>query len=177
MTAERWQQLKELCDLALDREPGERSRFLAKACLDDEELRRLAESMIAPTSSGVFERSTLDRTGVEVQPGGAAACPAARLPAAIGRYRILRIIGEGGMGVVYEAEQDHPQRRVALKVIKPGLGSRQTLRRFERESQALARQHHIGIAQVYEAASADSDFGPQPYFVMEFVEGKPLREY
>src|SRR6187549_709763 len=71
--------------------------------------------------------------------------------AVIGNYKIVRMIGEGGMGAVYEAEQEHPRRTVALKVIKPGLASPQLLRRFTQESQALARLQHPGIAQIYDA--------------------------
>jgi eukaryotic-like serine/threonine-protein kinase len=92
-----------------------------------------------------------------------------RLPVAIGRYRILRLIGEGGMGAVYEAEQEQPRRTVALKVIKAAWASPEQLRRFEQEAQALARLHHPGIAQVYEAGAPDTGFGPQPYFAMELI--------
>src|SRR5262245_47281231 len=68
----------------------------------------------------------------------------------IGRYRITRLIGEGGMGAVYEAEQEQPRRTVALKVIKPGMASPELLRRFAQESQALGRLQHPGIAQIYD---------------------------
>jgi eukaryotic-like serine/threonine-protein kinase len=102
---------------------------------------------------------------------------AATLPTNIGRYRILRLLGEGGMGVVYEAEQSQPRRLVALKMIKAAWASPETLRRFEAESQALARLQHPGIAQIYEAGSADTGFGVQPYFAMELIHGKPLLEY
>ena len=81
------------------------------------------------------------------------------------------------MGTVYEAEQDRPRRTVALKVIKPGFASPALLRRFEVESQALGRLQHPGIAQVYEAATADSGSGPQPYFAMELIRGKSLHNY
>jgi len=99
------------------------------------------------------------------------------LPETIGRYRILRPLGEGGMGTVFEAEQEQPRRTVALKVIRTALVSAELLRRFGREAQALARLHHPGIAQVYEAGAADYGFGPQPYFAMEFVQGKPLNQH
>ena len=102
---------------------------------------------------------------------------AATRPGVIARYRIIRLIGEGGMGAVYEAEQDQPRRTVALKVIKPGLASPELLRRFEQESQALGRLQHPGIAQIYEAGTADTGFGPQPYFAMEFIRGRSLKEY
>ncbi len=99
------------------------------------------------------------------------------LPASIGRYRIIRLLGEGGMGAVYEAEQDQPRRRVALKVIRAAWASPELLRRFEQESQALGRLHHPGIAQIYEAGSADTGFGVQPFFAMELIQGKPLVDY
>jgi tetratricopeptide (TPR) repeat protein/predicted Ser/Thr protein kinase len=99
------------------------------------------------------------------------------LPEKIGRYRILRLLGEGGMGSVFEAEQDQPRRTVALKVIRTGLPTADVLRRFDRESQALALLHHPGIAQVYEAGASDSGWGTQPYFAMEYIEGLPLDRY
>jgi eukaryotic-like serine/threonine-protein kinase len=99
------------------------------------------------------------------------------IPKFIGRYRILRLLGEGGMGAVYEAEQDQPRRLVALKVIRAAWAGPELLRRFEQESQALARLHHPGIAQIYEAGSAETPFGVQPFFAMELIQGKPLVQY
>jgi WD40 repeat protein/predicted Ser/Thr protein kinase len=95
-------------------------------------------------------------------------------PPAIARYRVVRVLGEGGMGTVYEAEQDNPRRAVALKVIRPGLVSPELLRRFAREAQILGLLHHPGIAQIYEAAVAEDG---QPFFAMEFIRGVPLDEY
>jgi hypothetical protein len=95
------------------------------------------------------------------------------VPSRIGRYRILRLLGEGGMGAVYEAEQDLPRRTVALKLIRAGYASAEMLRRFENEAQALGRLHHPGIAQIYEAGRA----GNQPYFAMELVHGETLLAY
>ncbi len=97
-----------------------------------------------------------------------------RMPASFGRYRILRLHGEGGMGTVYEAEQDNPRRTVALKVIRPGLVSAELLNRFSHEAQILGRLQHPGIAQVYEAGRGDDG---QPFFAMEFICGMPLDEY
>ena len=87
----------------------------------------------------------------------------------IGAYRILSTLGEGGMGVVYKAEQDHPRRTVALKVIKPGFLNAELLHRFDREAEVLGRLHHLGIAQIYDAGTADTPSGTQPYFAMEYV--------
>ena len=98
-------------------------------------------------------------------------------PLMIGRYRIVRLLGEGGMGSVYLAEQESPNRVVALKVIKPAFVNSDTLYRFAQEAHVLGRLHHPGIAQVYEAGTADSGLGPQPYFAMELIEGHSLLEY
>jgi eukaryotic-like serine/threonine-protein kinase len=99
------------------------------------------------------------------------------LPATIGHYRVVHLLGEGGMGVVYEAEQENPRRAVALKVLKPGFAGAELRRRFEQECSALGRLQHPGIAQIYEAGTADAGFGPQPYFAMELVNGRPLLEH
>jgi serine/threonine protein kinase len=94
-------------------------------------------------------------------------------PTELGPYRILGPIGQGGMGTVYEAEQDSPRRTVALKVIRPGLATDEHLRRFELESLVLGRLQHPGIAQVFEASTARTDAGMQPFFAMELVRGLP----
>ena len=93
----------------------------------------------------------------------------------IGPYTLLQPIGEGGMGVVYLAEQQQPvQRRVALKVIKPGMDSTAVIARFEAERQALALMDHPNIAQVFDAGATETG---RPYFVMELVRGIPITEY
>ena len=98
-------------------------------------------------------------------------------PATIGAYRILGVLGEGGMGTVYRAEQHNPQRHVALKVIRPGIATAEHLRRFEQEAEMLGRLQHPGIAQIYEAGTATGAGGTQPYFAMEFIRGLSLTEY
>jgi hypothetical protein len=93
----------------------------------------------------------------------------------IGRYKLLRVLGEGGMGIVYLAEQHQPiRRKVALKVIKPGMDSRRVIARFEAEQQALALMNHPHVARVYDAGVAPSG---HPYFVMEHVSGIPITEH
>ncbi len=93
----------------------------------------------------------------------------------IGPYKLLQEIGEGGMGVVYMAEQKQPiERRVALKIIKPGMDTRQVIARFEAEEQALAMMDHPNIAKVLDAGTTDSG---RPYFVMELVNGIPVTQY
>jgi len=93
----------------------------------------------------------------------------------IGRYKLLSVLGEGGMGVVYLAEQQHPfKRQVALKIIKPGMDSRAVIARFEAEQQALALLEHPHIARIHDAGLTQS---ARPYFVMEYVKGTPVTEY
>jgi tetratricopeptide (TPR) repeat protein len=146
-----------LCDLDLS----------ANSNVDDSSFTNLGDppSTVSPAAS------------LAAAAAGAAPGRARRQPVAIGRYRILRRIGEGGMGSVYEAEQEEPRRVVALKVIKPGLTDPEFLRRFRRESQALARLQHPGIAQIYEAGAEESEAGVQPFFAMEFIHGETLLEY
>ena len=131
-----------------------------------------------PKSPSCCDEVTND--GTPVTPQVTFASPADHtptLPASIGRYGILRLLGEGGMGAVYEAEQDFPHRRVALKVIRAGHATGEMLRRFENETQALGRLQHPGIAQIYEAGTTETPFGRQPYFAMELVHGQALLSY
>jgi serine/threonine protein kinase/tetratricopeptide (TPR) repeat protein len=95
----------------------------------------------------------------------------------VGPYRILRKLGEGGMGTVYEAQQENPRRVVALKMVRPGLMSSTLMARFRHEAQALGRLRHPGIAQIYEAGTHQTSHGRQPFFVMELVHGQTLGEY
>ncbi len=95
----------------------------------------------------------------------------------LGRYRVVRKIAEGGMGAVYEAEQDNPRRTVALKVLRQDLTSPSRLRRFEHEAQILGRLSHPSIAQIFEAGSAGEGDEARPFFVMELVEGRPLTAF
>jgi WD40 repeat protein/serine/threonine protein kinase len=93
----------------------------------------------------------------------------------IGNYKLLRILGEGGFGIVYLAEQERPIRRqVALKIIKPGMDSTQVIRRFEAERQALALLDHPNVAHVYDAGTTEAG---RPYFAMEYVKGVPITEH
>jgi tetratricopeptide (TPR) repeat protein/predicted Ser/Thr protein kinase len=179
MTPERWQTAKEICYAVLDREAGERSAVLLELCAGDDELRREVEVMIADAGSEASVETISARRAAA--PAGAPRIAALGssgwIPERIGDYRILRVIGEGGMGVVYEARQEEPSRTVALKVIRPGLASPEVLRRFRQEAQALGRLQHPGIAQIYEAGTAETSSGPQPYFAMEFIRGQSLRSY
>ncbi|RMF85088.1 MAG: serine/threonine protein kinase, partial [Planctomycetota bacterium] len=103
--------------------------------------------------------------------------PQSTPPEHIGRYRILRRIGSGGMGAVYEAEQENPRRVVALKVIRASVLSADTIRRFSQEAHVLGRLQHPGIAQIYEAGVAQLGEESQPFFAMEYVRGRSLLQY
>jgi len=96
----------------------------------------------------------------------------------LGGVKIVRLIGEGGMGRVYEAVQDRPERTVAVKVIRQGITSEKTLRRFEREAEFLAKLQHPGIARIYIVGTYSSDYGDVPFYVMEFIiDAKPITNY
>ena len=136
----------------------------------------MSEETLATTATPPPEDDS-GETSAYVYATAAVRSVAPGVPEFIGHYRILRLIAQGGMGAVYEAEQEKPHRIVALKVIKPGYANEEMTRRFELESQALGRLHHPGIAQIYEAGSAETVFGVQPYFAMEFIEGLSLVAY
>src|SRR6185369_5501170 len=155
-----------------------REAFIREACGKDAAmLERLRGLLRAHDRAGRF----LDhkRPGAEAfaaAPDGATiACVAEKVGDRIGRYKLLQQIGEGGCGVVYVAEQEEPvRRRVALKVIKPGMDTRSVIARFEAERQALALMDHPNIARVFDAGATESG---RPYFVMELVRGVKITEY
>jgi non-specific serine/threonine protein kinase/serine/threonine-protein kinase len=180
MDRQRWRQIEEIYHAALEQEPSHRDRFLDVVCQEDHELRRQLDALLEQeANSGIMDRPLWSsHSGFAADSPRQDSTPFGLPPdSVLGGYRILRLIGEGGMGAVYEAEQIKPRRTVALKVIKPALASEGNLRRFELESQALARLQHPGIAQIYEAGSTDAGFGPQPYFAMEFIRGVSLARY
>ncbi len=155
------------------RSAAERSSYLAEACAGDADLRRRVEKMLAAQSEGrSFLESpaaaeliaSFDQQAITEGPG-----------AVIGPYKLLEQIGEGGFGVVFMAEQTQPVRRkVALKVLKPGMDTRQVVARFEAERQALAIMDHPNIAKVFDGGATPTG---RPYFVMELVKGVPITEF
>ena len=151
--------------------PGEREAYLAAQCGDDVALRReVAQLLQHQAQAGAF---------LEAPAAGLMAtadAPRTERPGTvIGPYKLLQQIGEGGMGTVFMAEQTQPvQRKVALKVIKPGMDSRQVVARFEAERQALSMMDHVNIARVLDAGATESG---RPYFVMELVHGVPITKY
>ncbi len=167
--AERHARLKELFFAAREIPAEERGAFLAAACGDDDELRREVESLLAHDQAAT---APLDEQASGVTPLRPVE-PAP--PAEIGPYRLLQKLGQGGMGEVWEAEQQRPVgRRVAVKLIKWGMAGGEVLARFESERQALALMSHPSIAGIYDAGATPSG---RPYFVMELVAGVPITEY
>jgi serine/threonine protein kinase/tetratricopeptide (TPR) repeat protein len=150
--------------------PDQRSLFLDSACRGNEELRRQVEELLrAHGGVGNF------LGGPSNQPGQSIDISAQRMDATIGHYKLIEQIGEGGFGIVFLAEQQQPvQRKVALKVLKPGMDSKQVIARFEAERQALALMDHPNIARVLDAGQTASN---RPYFVMELVKGIPITRY
>jgi predicted Ser/Thr protein kinase len=170
---EHWQKVDRVCQSALAVEESQRGAFIEKACGGDESLRHAVESLLAYAEMDSFLESPASEV-LSKRLAGETACP---IGSSVGRYRVVRLLGAGGMGTVYEAEQDQPRRIVALKVIKPGFATAETIRRFQQESEVLGRLQHPGIAQIHEASTADTGFGPQPYFAMELIRGQALHEY
>jgi tetratricopeptide (TPR) repeat protein len=159
--------VRDLFDRAADVPPADRAAALSAA---DPAVRAEVEALLAHDADETdsFLRSPLERVA-DTDPWGGAGT--GQEPAHVGRYRVLRRLGAGGMGAVYEAEQDKPRRTVALKAIRPGLVSPDVVARFAHEAAILGRLQHPGIAQVYDAGVAADG---QPYFAMEFVSGRPL---
>jgi serine/threonine protein kinase/formylglycine-generating enzyme required for sulfatase activity len=185
MDRERFLRMRELFGAALELAPGQRAPFLQEACGGDEELLAAVERLLLiEQGAGNF----LEGPVPVIIPTDTAA--SRLLGQRIGRYRILGILSEGGMGVVYEALQERPERIVALKVIRQGIISRSAARRFEYEGQVLARLHHPHIAQIIEvgthvegeaegsgAGAASSAVG-LPYLVMEYIaEARTITDY
>jgi tetratricopeptide (TPR) repeat protein len=181
--------LKELFAAASELAPPERAGFLGRECGDDEELRWRVETLLYAhdaSSSYLIEPppAPADETGgFTPDPRGPGAQPPTldygpeHAPGAViaGRYTLVNKIGEGGMGEVWVARQSEPvKRKVALKIIKPGMDSRQVVARFELERQALALMDHPNIARVLDGGLTPAG---QPYFVMELVNGLPLTRY
>ena len=159
---------------ALNRAPAEREAFLAEACGDDQALRQQVRELLAAhdAAGGFMDDTELISPRIEEE--------MARLQPEkpgdwIGPYKLLQQIGEGGFGVVWMAEQEQPvRRRVALKIIKMGMDTREVIARFEQERQALAMMEHPNIARVLDAGA--TPFG-RPFFVMELVRGIRITDF
>jgi len=170
---ERLKDLRAIFQNALEIEDREqRKAYLDEACRADERLRADVEALLdAHEQAGDFLEGPAGASNVTLDSSPRIDGPGT----AIGRYELLELIGEGGMGLVYLAEQKEPVRRkVALKIIKPGMDSKQVIARFESERQTLAVLDHPNIAHVFDAGCTETG---RPYFVMEFVKGLPITSY
>ncbi|HEX2839010.1 MAG TPA: serine/threonine-protein kinase, partial [Phycisphaerales bacterium] len=166
MTQDRPTSLVDLLGEAADLPPPMREAFIRQSCKDPATLAEALSLLHAMERAGGF----MGRSG---QP--TVADNEERPGRTIGPYRLIEQIGEGGFGVVFAAEQREPiQRRVALKIIKPGMDSRAVVARFEQERQALALMDHPGIARVFDAGTTP---GGRPYFAMEYIKGQPITHY
>ena len=179
--------IDDLFDLALQQsDAAARSAFLDQACHGQPELRaRLDALLAADAKASRFLPETIPSEDVSAPSGGdrpalGSDAPDCSVPSAvpsqqIGRYKLLEKIGEGGFGEVWMAEQKEPvRRRVALKIIKLGMDTRQVVARFEAERQALALMDHPNIAKVFDGGATESG---RPFFVMELVRGVPITKF
>ncbi len=184
MPSERHQKSSDLFRAACEMAPDARAAFIEEACAGDTKLRAEVEALLAHDEQHPSFLETPQTLEAPSNPGhktrtgkspAAAAAGRTTHPEQIGPYRILEKVGEGGMGVVYVAEQREPVRRkVALKVIKLGMDTKHVLARFEVEHHALTIMNHPNIARVYDAGATPEG---RRYFVMEHVPGIPINDY
>jgi serine/threonine protein kinase len=169
MTPQMWRRIERILDRAMELDSIDRAVFLDETCAGDPGLRDEVERLLEADRNG-SRAQFLELPAVVPEP--ADSIPMAQFK---DKYRILRKLGEGGMGEVYEAEQLRPVRRtVALKLVKSGMDSRQVVARFETERQALALMNHPNIARVFDAGETVDG---RAYFVMEHVRGVPITEH
>lgn len=175
MDPEKWGRIKELFGLALEREPDQRAGFLEEACRGDPTLRSEVESLLASYHAS---RPSAGRANPSSYPTVTTATEAADIMAGqrIGAYQVTREIGHGGMAIVYLAVRadDQYRKRVAIKVVGPGLSGEEILQRFRNERQTLAALDHSNIVKLLDGGSTEEG---QPYLVMEYVEGMRIDEY
>ncbi len=171
--AHSFQAIRDLFERALDVAPDERSDWLRETTGGDADLIAEVDKLLRIDADG---SSVLDTPPAVPDIADLPADAGAQwLGRTIGSFRLAAVLGRGGMGTVFEAEQERPRRRVALKVMRQAIGDEKARVRFEYEAEILARLQHPGIAQVYEAATFEADGVPQPYFAMELIDGgRPL---
>lgn len=180
MDRNRFQKAMDIFDRARSLRDEQRTAFLDETCAADPELRAEVEELLRHDErpAAMFQ-TTSDGGGAAILAESIRKMdpPHGAIPKRIGRYTITRLIGEGGMGTVYEAQQEHPRRTVAVKVLRGGATSPSLLRRFAYEAQVLGRLQHPGIAQIIEAGVADTGLGEQPFLVMELINGQRLDRF
>jgi tetratricopeptide (TPR) repeat protein/tRNA A-37 threonylcarbamoyl transferase component Bud32 len=166
--------VQEIFEQVIERPAEDRAVFLDGACGDDEALRKEVDALLLAhdEAQGFLDLPTIDGGEPDVT---VAPLPSEEAGMVIGRYKLLEVIGEGGFGTVWMAEQKEPvKRRVALKIIKLGMDTKQVIARFEAERQALAMMDHPNIAKVFDAGATESG---RPFFVMELIRGVPIVDY
>jgi serine/threonine protein kinase/tetratricopeptide (TPR) repeat protein len=175
MSDPEWARAKEIFGLALELPREQHASFIEAACAGEPGLRARVQGLLAADEGAGDFLSAPSLIGLD-SPGAAVDTEsAAGVGRRIGPYTLLNKIGEGGFGTVFEAEQSEPlRRRVALKVIKLGMDTRQVIAQFEHERQALALMDHPNIARVFDAGATSEG---RPYFVMEFITGMPITQY
>lgn len=191
---EREQQIEMISHAALARDDGEREAFIKQACAGDPELQNEVKACIAMfEKTEAYQLANQTQTFITSDPPNLEATTQLFADAAtmglteeeqsslfieptVGQYRIIRILGEGGMGTVYLAQRDDEQykKRVAIKVVRFGLDTEFVIKRFRNERQILASLDHPNIARLLDGGATQDG---RPYFVMEYVEGKPISEY
>lgn len=180
MNRERFERVAEIFERVREAAPADRGDLLRESCGGDADLRREVEALLKhhdePSSGGSSLGGAIGRAAAEIVEDSRAA-QSAVAGKRLGSFELIRLLGQGGMGTVYEARQHKPDRTVALKLIRSDLVSVSARRRFEREVALLGQLQHEGIARIYEAGTLDDDGVPRPYFAMEYVEGRPLNEY
>ncbi len=178
MTPERWRQVEEIFQAALDLSPDERDRYVSRACADDADLKRDVQSLLVQHDSAgdLLEKPLYGETELGALESLVTEEDDPMIGRRLGAYRIEREIGRGGMGAVYEAVRVDKEfnKRAAIKLVKRGMDTDFVLRRFRKERQILAALDHPHIAGLLDGGTTKDGL---PYFVMEYIEGQPLYSY
>ncbi len=181
MTPAQYQRIGEVFLAATQLDANQRDEYVRSACGSDLAVRDKVAAMLAQHDAPQIDLETpaLEASlEIEALLSNLPVPHAEAIPDRLGSYHILELLGQGGMGVVYRAEQQNPKRIVALKAIRHGLYGAKSLQRFALEAEALARLQHPGIAQIFEAGTdGEVDGAAQPYFAMELVEGETLTDF
>ncbi len=167
MNPEKWRKIKEIFNQAVEIETAERASYLDSVCPDDAEIRGELEKLLAEDTKD----ETLFDPFIEPISFAEAIVPSGNM---VGKYQIIKEIGEGGMGAVYLAQRSDLGSKAALKIVKKGMDTADLLRRFETEQKILANLAHPNIARLLDNGTTETGL---PYYVMEYVEGETLLKY